>query len=104
PERDRFEQEHGINQTGMTAKMPEPDSEETENQRLKRTLAALVLGLSKQSAKYKTGKKPNTSAIVQLALDGVTPESGTAPFRYGKSTFTDAIKSAQIFMDNELDQ
>lgn len=85
------------------AKMPEQDSEETENQRLKRTLAALVLGLSKQT-KYKTGEKPNISAIVKLALDGVTPESGTPQHGYGKTTFTKSINSALNFSENELDQ
>ncbi|WP_322629586.1 hypothetical protein [Halothiobacillus sp.] len=101
--RDRFEQEHRINQPGMTAKMPDTSNEETENQRLKRTLAALVFGLSKQT-RYKTGDKPNISAIVRLALDGVTPEGGEPPPRYGKSTFTNAINSAMYFSENELDQ
>lgn len=102
-ERDRFEQEHGINQPGMTAKMPELDNEETENQRLKRTLAALVLGLSKQP-KYKTGEKPNISNIVEFAISGVTPASGVTPRGYGNTTLTDAINSALKFSKGELDQ
>lgn len=101
-ELDRYERENQVNEPAFVAGALKQNSEETENQRLKRTLAALVLGLARQR-KYKTGDKPNISQMVELAQEGVTDKNGNIKYGYGKNTLRDAIDTALEFAKTELE-
>jgi len=98
----RLEQENRIIEPVENLDASENNSEETENKKLKRALAAIVLGLSK-TAKYKIGDKPNISRIVELALEGVSDPNGSVKFGYGKNTIRDAINIALEFAQTEFE-
>ncbi|HUX81854.1 MAG TPA: hypothetical protein VMV35_03365 [Halothiobacillus sp.] len=101
-ELNRYEQENTVQESAFAVDALKQNSEETENQRLKRTLAALVLGLAQQS-KYKTGDKPNISQLVELAQEGVTDKNGLIKYGYGKNTLKNAIDAALKFAKTELE-
>lgn len=66
----------------------------SELHRAQRTLAALAIGLSKKHPAYRHGKKPNVSALAELAIDHLRDADGRAPHGFSEKTSRDTISEA----------